>query len=433
MDILSKVFATTSPQVVRQVIKDDENENWQEWKIQNENGTRSEICKIPPSRLLPDIQSVSYSSDGNKLNVTLWLTKIYSEEVYQDIPRNKTFSNITEIPSDIPSSSQSSNLSRSVQFVMAIDIVSVLDEGIDYTMELSSPTYDNPNWTENVYEISESGNKKLAYTKTFDTFPFNDKKFVDFSIDLKLIGNPDKYKLLFYVVDKYFVNGEQCRKIDTSNWSLIPAPEFNIVPDISHVELRPHQEKNILININTDSVLESNAVLGVDYPKDDNEEEKKLNISLIPNNINISKFGNNSATLHIAALDELKEPKKIITVSANISFPKTVINRGGDTYYVNKSISMSEYSYLTLTILPPLSINEKLGNFVDAWISPLGAMWAFVLAVVGGIPLFMRFISKNKKKKENDSHDSVVVIPLFMRFISKNKKKKENDSHDSSK
>ena len=56
------------------------------------------------------------------------------------------------------------------------------------------------------------------------------RNFVEFSIDLKSIGNPDKYKLLFYIVDVYPVNGEDCRIIDTSNWSLIPTPEFNIVP-----------------------------------------------------------------------------------------------------------------------------------------------------------------------------------------------------------
>ena len=194
---------------------------------------RMRYAKEMPSNLLPDIQSLSYSSDGDKLNVTLWLTQIYSEAVYEDILRNETFSDISEISSDSSSSSQSSNLSRSVQFVMAIDIVSVLDEGIDYTMELSSPTYDDPYWTENIYEISASGNTKLVYNKTFDTFPFNDKNFVEFSIDLKLIGNPDKYKLLFYVVDKYPVNGEHCRIVDPSNWSLIPTPEFNIVPDTS--------------------------------------------------------------------------------------------------------------------------------------------------------------------------------------------------------
>ena len=44
---------------------------------------------------------------------------------------------------------------------MVIDILSVFDKGIDYTVELSSPTEpENRQWTQNVYEISAFGNKK---------------------------------------------------------------------------------------------------------------------------------------------------------------------------------------------------------------------------------------------------------------------------------
>ena len=215
-------------------------------------------------------------SDGNKLNVTLWLTKIFSELLYEDILRNDTFSDTSKISSDFSENSSSSSLPRIVQLVMAIDIVSALNKGIDYIVELSSPTKsDSLYWTQNIYEISAFGNKKLIYTKPFDSFPYNDRNFAEFSLDLNLIGNPDKYKLLFYIVDLYPVNGEYCRKVDTSNWSLIPTPEFSITPSTSNIVMRPHEEKNIMVKINTNSDLESKAVLGVNYTNDDNEEKKE--------------------------------------------------------------------------------------------------------------------------------------------------------------
>ena len=79
MNILSKVFAISSPPTVRQEIIDDEND-WQEWKIKNEKMKfRKQKCEQSIKILLPDIQSLSYMSDGDKLNVTLWLSKIFSE------------------------------------------------------------------------------------------------------------------------------------------------------------------------------------------------------------------------------------------------------------------------------------------------------------------------------------------------------------------
>jgi hypothetical protein len=99
MNIFSEVYAL-SPPVVRQEVIDDGND-WQPWKIKNENEKeiQNEKCENPLI-LLPDIQSLSYLSDGNKLNVTLWLTQTFSEILYEDILKNETFSDMSEITSD---------------------------------------------------------------------------------------------------------------------------------------------------------------------------------------------------------------------------------------------------------------------------------------------------------------------------------------------
>ena len=435
-NILSKVFAISSTPTVRQEIRDAEND-WQEWKIKDEKDTervngdgknssnseeiKSDECKKLRPIQLPDIQSLSYMSDGDELNVTLWLSKIYSEEVYEDILKSETFSDISEISSDsFSSSSQSSNLSRSVQFVMVVDIVSVLDEGIDYTMELSSPKYDNPYWPENIYEISAFGNKKLVYTKTFDTFPYNDKNFIEFSIDLELLGNPDKYKLLFYIIDKYPVNGEDCRIVDISNWSLIPTPEFNIVPAISNIEIRPPEEKNIIIKLNTNSDLHSTAVLGVNYT---NEEEEKININFEKEIITISPYSNNSVILNIVGDEQFEENKVLpIKILANISFPQTVTNRGGDIYYSNQTISIPTFSELTLTILKPLTLNEHIDNFIK-FIEP----WRVHLVALGGA--IFAFLKKKKVFAFLKKYGIFTIIRVgihgFFAFLSKRRNDKQ--------
>ena len=46
-------------------------------------------------------------SDGDKLNVTLWLTQTFSEVLYEDILKNETFSDMSGISSDFDHSSSS--------------------------------------------------------------------------------------------------------------------------------------------------------------------------------------------------------------------------------------------------------------------------------------------------------------------------------------
>ena len=371
---------SVSPQIVRQEIIDDQND-WQPWDIKNgldsdlntgsnnssSSGnsilTASDRCKDHPLQF-PNIQSISYMSDGNKLNATVWLSQPFSESLYSDLLRNEDlspsfdFSANTSVHAstsdDLLLDSLSSSASpRIIQFVMVIDILSVFDKGIDYTVELSSPTEpENRQWTQNVYEISAFGNKKLIQTKSFDSFPFNDKDFMDFSIVLNSIGNPDKYKLLFYIADLYPVDGNYCRQIDTSNWSLIPTPKFTIIPSTSNVIMKSNEVRDIIVNINTNSALVSNAVLGVNYTDASNntiinKKEDRLIVEFVPNNTTISPYLNNSVILHITTPSENEltngASKQIpIQILANISFPQTITNRGGDTYYNNKTISMLE-------------------------------------------------------------------------------------------
>ena len=145
-NMISNVFAN-SPSVVRQEIIDDEND-WQPWNIENDRTSKakfgnkntssnSEIpsseCKEPPVQL-PNIQSVSYMSDGNKLNVTLWLSHTFSEVIYEDILQNNT--SLDDLEGSPTSLLSKSTLPRIAQFVIAIDIVSNFNKAIDYIVVL---------------------------------------------------------------------------------------------------------------------------------------------------------------------------------------------------------------------------------------------------------------------------------------------------------
>jgi len=173
--------------------------------------------------------------------------------------------------------------------------------------------------------------------------------------------------------------------------------------------MKPNEVKDILININTNSALVSKAVLGVNYTDTSNNttKDKKadgLIVKFVPNNTTISPYLNNSVILHITTPSENDftngAPRQIpIQILANISFPQTITNRGGDTYYNNKTISMLESSDLTLTILPPLSFNEQLENFTKS-IQPIGELWGVITTIGLGLSGFMAFLYRQRKKEK---------------------------------
>jgi hypothetical protein len=115
---------------------------------------------------------------------------------------------------------------------MAIDIFSIFHEGVDYRIDLSGEQVNSTHtqWKQSLYEISPDGSSnKIISTKSFDKFPYQGKDFVNFIVDLKLISNPQKYRLLFYLADEFIKGGILCRMVDSTNWLPAPPPEFNII------------------------------------------------------------------------------------------------------------------------------------------------------------------------------------------------------------
>jgi hypothetical protein len=102
-----------------------------------------------------------------------------------------------------------------------------------------------------------------------------------------------------------------------------------------------------------------------------NTDKKDADVNFLSNETVISSFANGSSVLHIGIPNsEVNKSKHlVIPIEANISFPTTIINKNGETFYNNKSISL-----LVLTVLPSFTLGEKLGQFA-AMLKPIGKLW----------------------------------------------------------
>ena len=145
-------------------------------------------------------------------------------------------------------------------FTMAIGIDSVHREGItDYRVmvarnpisddrnnndnnnihnsSITNSTNNNNNrnntnslWTKKVLEVSAYDKARVLEEENNYT-GFYDKKgdpYILFSFDLGKVNYPQQYKAVFYITDLFIKNHHLCRLLDTTNWVIIPPPDFTI-------------------------------------------------------------------------------------------------------------------------------------------------------------------------------------------------------------
>ena len=399
-------LASSSPSFERQEISGMETNNWIFWASNNRQeeitSKDGDIISLPTANnksqctftipISPDIKSVSYMSNDNRLNATIWVSKTLLDNILlkNDID-NQNFNSTSFLP-----------LWHKLKFTMAIDLFSIFNEGVDYRVDLYGEKINSTHsqWKKEVYEISSDGTSKLISNQTFDRFPYEGKKYVDFSIDLKSISNPQKYRILFYITDLYVKDGKLCRMVDSTNWALSPPPEFNIVPSPNSIFMRPGEDKDVTVTINGNTELQSKGRLSVN-----NTDKKDADVKFLSNETVISSSANGSSILHISipSSDVNKSKHLIIPIDANVSFPAALVNKGGETFYNNKSISLLRHSNLVLTVLPSLTTTEKLDQYAQS-LKPIGDLW-YIFAPIATAIITLGFYLYRRRNKDNRDRD----------------------------
>jgi hypothetical protein len=311
-------------------------------------------------------------------------------------------------------------------FTMALAIDSVQHAGVtDYRVILSrnpinssnnnndnsSTTNNNQNtiweWTRQITEVSAYDKSRvLEEEKNYTGFYDRDNPYILFSFDLEKVNFPQQYRAVFYITDYYVKEHHFCRLIDTTNWVIIPPPEFVISITPGSVVLRPGEERNVELTIKGNTQLASEALLADSNTNNNNSSYNGIGLSFIPNKVSIPPSSVGTSTLHVKALENSKTVSYTLPINANISFPTKITNRGGEVFSNSKSISVTQASNLTLTVLPPYSTQELLSIFVNSWITPITGVWTF-LAGVGAViaPLIISIYRKRQQKKYDNSNN----------------------------
>jgi hypothetical protein len=377
----NNVHATSSPSISRQLISDDPND-WDKLPITN----NTNCTKI---KSVPDIEAITYQSDGRVLNATFWMSG----------------------PTD-----EKPSLLSSPRFLMGISFISNYKNAtLDYTVSVD---WDGQigYWTKTLEEHIPYSDKVIydapLYKVRLSNSPITNVKILDrenaserlvgqmnLSVNLSDIGYPDRYFLRFVkvntIIEKNIGFCVLADYLDTA--AFIPQPQFSISLPEEHVMLRPGDSKTVGLRINSTIPIESN----ISFP---NPPIEGLRVEFLPQNQSLTPNGLTIEQLRLQVLKNTIQdngtqvlypiPIKPIIHFSKINLPS--VNESGNVY-ANQTLTPNP-SYMTMTVLPPPTFPEQLNIFVKDWISPISGIWFFLagVAVIVG-PLAIRWYNKKHK------------------------------------
>ena len=357
-----------SPSFARQQVNDETHDVKQFAGMEKNNTSQINNYKNPLSESI-DIQRISYSSDRNFLNATLWVGG----------------TGVKENPS-----SYGANM---VAYGMVIDADNnekTGKAGFDYQVEIQ---WSNGTWHRTSLEWgSDNSYRILNVDQNYSGFFRNNQNYVLLSLNLSTIVSPQNYKLMLYSTALY---GKSNFIYDLSSLIDIPPPEYNILTTPNPVVLRQGEQKVIGLQLKpTTGVIPQVINFTVE------EHQSNIGVDFNPDKANVSSFGVEPAPFLIQAQKEAQIGQYTIPLLANIStgssFPLHVFF-GHLNATISTKGSKAVPTNLTISVIEPLSIQEQIKDFWSAYgplITLMGAGFA------GSISTYV--FDRLRKRKESE-------------------------------
>ena len=348
-----------TPSFIRQNINDAPFD----W-IDAANQTTSE--KGAPST---DIAEVTFFSNGNTLNSTIWLLF-----PFRDTPTDYTIFNYgILIDSDFNENTG--------------------QKGIDYQLEIRWNNQ-TKTWTKILTELTSAvSGRILNKDDNFSSFYRNHSFYVSLPIDLEKIQYPTKFRVIYYAESKK--DGGPLLT-DFTKWINIPPPELNVATYPQSIKMRQGETKTIQLTINSTSGLEPDIVLS----SKNQESDPHLNFSTKKLKIPYDGFASIPLTIRTSANTSIAP--HTVPIFANSSYPafefvKVNTNSSQGLHFPLEIQGQGKIakSSLLIEIEEPLSIVDQISEYWNKLGQPVSFLYGFL---AGASPVLYRVIKKKWTK-----------------------------------
>lgn len=279
-------------------------------------------------------------------------------------------------------------------------------DGIDYQYEIR---WDNKSriWIRTLEAWSPFGAQRTVdLENNHSGFFEHEKPYVTLSLDLDRIGNPSKYKVIFYAE----IEREGVSFADFTRWVAIPSLQMDITTSPVSIELRKGEEKTIEVMVNSSQGYEPSVEITA------NSTVKNMNFEFPQNDtLRIPTDGLATSPLTITAPHDAPSGPYTVFISANSTFPPEELievesdNEENSTIY---STVPPEYvvtrSGVLVTILEPLTWIDQVDELWDKLGSPLTFFYGILAGLSPWIYTRLRKqINKGRRQKLTESDNSL--------------------------
>ena len=319
-----------------------------------------------------DIKAGSYESDGRYLNATLWLVSPLG-----DPPQNLT----------------------SREFDILVDVKSAYDsKTTDYGSGIIWNSSKN-NWTKELTEYSATGDEWRYLERTPNQTGFFEEggKYVSLSLDLKSIGSPKEYKIIFQAADKFAKNNSSCEFLDVTDFFPVPPPQYNITVSQNSLFLRKGQQDTLELQMKSDAGFNSYSNLSWN-------KLQGLDVELSPTELSLPPNGITTSLIRIKALDSAAVGPYTLSITSSIE-PKENLSSGsaeleGVVHHEVEHVTIP----ITVVVEEPLGILDYVNSALSAWGAPIKEFFAIV-ATIGSAGVFGWLVNRFRQKRKKEKHE----------------------------
>ena len=388
----SKVLAD-SPSFSRQEVGDDERDGI---NINGHAGTQTVDDYKDPLDDSTDILKITYLSDAQHLNASLWLGGNFTKDPAAKGAEAVVYGMLVDVDSNPRTGFQGVDYQLEVQWMNSSKI---------WNMFLGEyPSVDNASLRDPADYL-----KILDIKQNYTNFFVDNKPYITLSLPLDDVAFPSKFKAMYYGIVIYDSSN---MVVDLGSWIDIPPADLAISTLPNPVIIRQGEQKNVAVQLKSNDGVTSNVASFLPI-------ENYSKIDMQPNNMDelegaaggtgeptsSSNMGPTTFITKVASDAEIGEYTIpiLVNMSTGSVFPSEFLRLSNFTFSVPTKGNILTVANLTMTVTEPVSTQEQIKEFWGAYggiISLIGAGFG------GGLASYVLDRVKSRKNNNSENRES---------------------------
>jgi hypothetical protein len=384
---ISNVLAD-SPSFSRQEVGDDERDGI---NINGLAGTQIVDDYKDPLDNSTDILKITYLSDAQNLNASLWLGGNFTKDPAAKGAEAVVYGMLLDVDSNPQTGFQGVDYQLEVQWMNSSKI---------WNMFLGEyPSVDNASLRDPADYL-----KILDIKENYTDFFVDNKPYITLSLPLKDVAFPSKFKAMYYGIVIYDSSN---MVVDLGSWIDIPPADLAISTLPNPVTIRQGEQKNVAVQLKSNDGVISDVASFLpieNYSKIDIQPSNNMDELEGGDESSSSDMGPTTFVTRVSGDAEIGEYTIpiLVNISTGSVFPSEFLRLSNFSFSVPTKGNVLTVANMTITVTEPVTTQEQIKEFWSAYggiITLIGAGFG------GGLASYVLDRVKSRKNKTSDNRE----------------------------